>query len=159
MATGWEIEEGFALDEFLTRPLVARVATTGPSVRPVWYLWEAQAFWWLTGDWSRLGTILRRDPSVALVVDTCELESGTLLQVTARGRAEVLAFDAERARRWGSRYLGPDERSWGRFARGVFEDPTTRFVRLAPVTLRARDLSYAPAHRPSGAGRIGNAEA
>jgi len=39
---------------------------------------------------------------------------------------------------------GPDERSWGRFQAGVFEDPTTRFMRLAPATLRARDLSYVP---------------
>jgi len=140
--TAWDVERGFDLDRFLGRPLVARVATTGPTVRPVWYLWEERAFWWLTGRWSRLAGIIERDPSVALVVDTCDLQTGEILQVIARGRAERLPFHADRARRWGQRYLGPDERSWGRFQTGVFEDPTTCFVRLAPATLRARDLSF-----------------
>ncbi len=142
--SGWEIEDDFALDDFLSQPLVARVATTGPSVRPVWYLWEDDAFWWLTGGWSRLLAILERDARVAVVVDTCDLATGSVLQVVARGTAEPLPFDADRARRWGSRYLGPDERHWGRFAEGVFRDPTTRFLRLAPATLRARDLSFSP---------------
>jgi nitroimidazol reductase NimA-like FMN-containing flavoprotein (pyridoxamine 5'-phosphate oxidase superfamily) len=140
--TAWDVEQGFDLDRFLSRPLVARVATAGPTVRPVWYLWEERAFWWLTGGWSRLADIIERDPGVALVVDTCELRTGEVQQVIARGTAEQLPFDADRARRWGQRYLGPDERSWGRFQTGVFEDPTTRFVRLAPTTLRARDLSF-----------------
>lgn len=76
------------------------------------------------------------------MVDTCDLERGEVLQVTARGSAEVRPFDADRARRWGRRYLGPDERSWGRFQGGVFDDPTTRFVVLKPTALLARDLSY-----------------
>jgi nitroimidazol reductase NimA-like FMN-containing flavoprotein (pyridoxamine 5'-phosphate oxidase superfamily) len=125
--------------------LVARVATTsasGPTVRPVWYLWEGHAFWWLTGRWSKLGSLLDRDPRVAIVVDTCDLERGEVLQVTARGRAQVRPFDAERARRWGARYLGPDERSWRRFQGSVFDDPSTRLIVFHPRTLRARDLSY-----------------
>ena len=140
----WSVADGFDLDGFLGQPLVARVATVGPTVRPVWYLWEERAFWWLTGGWSRLAAIAERDPAVALVVDTCDLQTGVVLQVTASGAVEQLPFDADRARRWGRRYLGPDERSWGRFQSGVFEDPTTRFMRLAPATLRARDLSYVP---------------
>lgn len=142
--SGWEIEDGFALDDFLSQPLVARVAAAGPSIRPVWYLWEQSVFWWLTGGWSRLPAILERDRRVALVVDTCDLSTGSVLQVVARGPAELLPFDADRARRWGSRYLGRDERDWGRFADSVFRDPTTRFVRVVPATLRARDLSWAP---------------
>lgn len=137
----------FDIEEFLARPLVARVATAGPygpSVRPLWYLWEEGAFWWITGDWSVLGELLARDPRVALVVDTCDLESGEVLQVSASGSAEVRPFDAERARRWGRRYLGPDERSWSRFHRDVFDDASSRFVALEPERLRARDLSYRP---------------
>jgi hypothetical protein len=30
----------FDVDTFLAQPLIARVAAAGPSVRPVWYLWE-----------------------------------------------------------------------------------------------------------------------
>jgi Pyridoxamine 5'-phosphate oxidase len=141
----WAVDDGFDLDRFLRQPLLARVATIGPSgpaVRPVWYLWEEQAFWWLTGGWSRLEGLVERDPRVALVVDTCDLGRGEVLQVTARGEAEIRPFDADRARRWGRRYLGPDERHWRRFQGDVFEDPTTRFVVLEPTVLRARDLSY-----------------
>lgn len=142
---GWRIEEGFDLDDFLDKPLLARVATlgrAGPTVRPIWYLWEEHAFWWLTGRWSKLGQLIDRDPRVAIVVDTCDLDRGEVLQVNARGTAEAQPFDADRARRWGSRYLGPDERSWRRFEDGVFNDPTTRFVVLEPSSLRASDHSY-----------------
>ena len=139
------VEDGFDIDGFLGKSLVARVATigrNGPTVRPLWYLWEEQSFWWLTGGWSKLRQLLERDPRVALVVDTCDLEHGEVLQVTARGTARIQPFDADRARRWGRRYLGPDERHWRRFQDGVFHDPTTRFVVLEPTVLQARDLSY-----------------
>src|SRR5215467_4198510 len=31
-------DHDFGVDEFLARPLTARVATNGPTVRPAWYL-------------------------------------------------------------------------------------------------------------------------
>jgi hypothetical protein len=88
----WEIEPGFDLDAFLALPLVARVAASGPSVRPVWFLWEERCFWWLTGSWSRLQTLLKRSPQVALVIDTCDLQTGRVLQVIASGNATVEPF-------------------------------------------------------------------
>ena len=119
------------------------MAAAGPSVRPVWFLWEEGAFWWLTGSWSRLAAVIAEDARVALVVDTCDLATGEVLQVIARGRAEVVAFDAGRARRKLARYLGPEP--WEpRFA-ATFTDPSARLVRLVPETLRARDLSFSPA--------------
>ncbi|HEX6583028.1 MAG TPA: pyridoxamine 5'-phosphate oxidase family protein [Thermoleophilaceae bacterium] len=93
------IEAGFDLGGFLAQPLVARVAAAGPSVRAVWFLWEDGAFWWLTGNWSRLPSTLKGDPRVALVVDTCDLETGEVLQVTAAGEGEIYQLDPERARR------------------------------------------------------------
>jgi hypothetical protein len=42
----------FDVDAFLAQPLTARVATSGPTVRPTWYLWEDGAFWILTGPWA-----------------------------------------------------------------------------------------------------------
>lgn len=138
-----KIDPGFDLEHFLAQPLVARVATAGPTIRPVWYLWEDGCFWWLTGRWSRLSESLNRNPRVALVVDTCELTTGRVLQVVARGDAEIVRFDPDRAHRKPARYLGPDTELWGeRFTSGTFEDPGTRFVRLAPATMRARDLSF-----------------
>lgn len=140
----FEIDPGFDLEGFLAQPLVAHVATAGPTIRPIWYLWEDGCFWWLTGRWARLTELLRENPRVALAIDTCDLETGRVLQVIAAGEAEIVPFDPDRGRRKLLRYLGPDEELWDeRFTSGTFEDPSTRFARLAPATLRARDLSFA----------------
>jgi hypothetical protein len=140
---GWQIDPGFDLDVFLAQPLVARVATTGPAVRPVWLLWEAGSFWWLTGPWTALAETLATDAEVALVVDTCDLSTGEVLQVVARGTAELAPFDPDRAIRKLSRYLGANMDHWDpRFRLENNRDPRIRFVRLTPRTLRARDLSF-----------------
>jgi hypothetical protein len=132
----------FDVDAFLAQPLVARVATVGPHVRPVWFLWEDRCFWWLTGSWSSLDKDLQRDPRAQLVVDTCDLETGEVLQVRASGDAEIVPFDAGRAFRKLSRYVGAERERWPERIRiGTFEDPSTGFARLAPTRLDARDLS------------------
>lgn len=129
----------FDVDAFLARPLVARVATSGPAVRPVWFLWEDGAFWWITGSHARLPELLVEDPRVALVVDTCDLNTLEVLQVTARGEAEVVPFDEARAKRKLVRYLGDDEETWPPDFREF--GPDTRLVRLVPSHLIAADLS------------------
>jgi len=91
------VEHPFYIDAFLGRPLLARVAAAGPSVRPVWFLWEDGAFWWITGAYARLPKILTSNPRVALVVDSCDLRTGEVRQLTARGDAVVVHFDPERA--------------------------------------------------------------
>jgi hypothetical protein len=142
------IEDGFGLDGFLAQPLVARVAAAGPSVRAVWFPWEDGAFWWLTGNWSRLPAILKADPRVALIVDTCDLATGEVLQVTAAGEAEIYQLDPGRARRILRRYLGTDESRWPeRFTMRTLHNPATRMIRVEPSRLRARTLSYGPAKR------------
>jgi nitroimidazol reductase NimA-like FMN-containing flavoprotein (pyridoxamine 5'-phosphate oxidase superfamily) len=59
-------ERPFDVDAFLARPLVARVATAdssgAPTVRPVWFLWEEGAVWWITGAYSRISRFLAKDP-------------------------------------------------------------------------------------------------
>lgn len=143
----------FDVEAFLLQPLVARVAAAGPTVRPVWSLWDQECFWWLTGSYSTLAKILAGDPQVALVVNTCDLGSGTVRQVSARGHAEVVPFDAGRARRKLVRYLGPDETRWDeRFGIDTLaEDPSAALVRLRPRRLVARDLSYDAGTSPPGA--------
>ena len=89
-------DRDFGVDEFLARPLTARVATNGPTVRPAWYLWEDGAFWLLTGPWARLLSRVQADPAVAIVVDECDLITGTVRQVIARGQAEQVPFDVPR---------------------------------------------------------------
>lgn len=139
-------DPGFDVDAFLARPLLARVATNGPTVRPTWYLWEDRAFWVLTGPWAALPRRLRADPMLAVVVDQCELASGLVRQVIARGPGELVAFDRDRARRKLERYLGADDTSWDeRFRRLLDEAPQrtdTHWLRVRPESLRARDLSY-----------------
>ena len=129
----------FDVDAYLAAPRVARVATAGPLVRPVWFLWEDATFWWITGSYARLPELLAEDPRVALVVDTCDLHTLEVRQVTARGNAEVVPFDPARAERKLTRYLGPDQRIWPQDFRNF--GPDTRFVRLVPTSLSARDLS------------------
>jgi nitroimidazol reductase NimA-like FMN-containing flavoprotein (pyridoxamine 5'-phosphate oxidase superfamily) len=131
------------VDDFLARPLVARVATNGPTVRPVWFLWEDAAFWWLTGPWSALAKHLDQDPRVAMVVDSCDLATGRVLQVTARGSAQLRPLDRSLAERKLAKYLGPNIETWPDRFRESLTDPATGLVRLAPdrpPTLR--DLSY-----------------
>ncbi|BDH70866.1 pyridoxamine 5'-phosphate oxidase family protein [Streptomyces sp. PLM4] len=128
--------------DFLARPLVARVATAGPTVRPVWFLWEEGAFWWLTGAYARLGRRLAEDPAVALVVDSCDLATGQVLSVTCRGAAEVVPLDRARAVRKLTRYLGP-EGGWPVRFSASLDDPAARLVRCVPERLPVvRDLSW-----------------
>ncbi|MET7989975.1 pyridoxamine 5'-phosphate oxidase family protein [Amycolatopsis sp. NPDC005232] len=134
----------FDVDEFLAQPLTARVATNGPTVRPTWYLWEDHTFWILSGPWSRLPAHVRASPRLALTVDVCDLATGLVRQVVASGPAAVVAFDVPRGRRKLARYLGSDEQRWDpRFQAYLNEaERGTVWVRLAPETLRAKDLSY-----------------
>ena len=138
----------FDIDVFLDQALTARVATNGPTVRPTWFLWEEGAFWILTGPWARLLDHARADPRLAIVVDVCDLESGLVRQVIARGRAEVLPFDVPRGRRKLSRYLGADEARWdARFRHYLLDDAAVKgtvWLRVRPDSLVATDLSYAP---------------
>lgn len=139
-------EQAFDVDTFLSRPLVARVATNGPTVRPTWFLWEDHAFWILTGSWAKLVDRVRADPALAIVVDECDLTTGIVRQVIGRGPAELLPFDVPRGRRKLSRYLGADETNWApRFRRYLRDDPSekgTTWLRLCPALLAVKDLSY-----------------
>ncbi|MBU3863503.1 pyridoxamine 5'-phosphate oxidase family protein [Streptomyces sp. 4503] len=136
----------FDVAAFLARPLVARLATEGPRVRPVWFLWEDHAFWVLTGPWARLAERLARDPVFELVVDSCDLATGTVHQVIARGRGRVVDFDTDRGRRKLTRYLGEREELWdARFSlRGDPSARGTRWALLVPDTLWIADLSFRP---------------
>ena len=134
------------LERFLARPLTAHLATVGPHVRPVWFLWEAGAFWVISGPWSTVCAEIERDRSVALAVDVADVHSGETKQVVALGEAELRPWDEERAGRLLTRYLGSNVAEWdARFPTYLRGDGGCVWVRIVP-TRRPRlvDLSFTP---------------
>jgi Pyridoxamine 5'-phosphate oxidase len=138
----------FDIDEFLGQPLTARLASGGPAVRPVWYLWEERSFWILTGPWSHVPAEISNSAGVALVIDTCDLATGECLQVVVHGTGELLPFDQQRGQRMLERYLGSELSTWDpRFHRYLLHEPDALWLRVSPHSLTARDLSFAPSLR------------
>jgi hypothetical protein len=130
------------IEAFLQRPLLARVATNGPTVRPVWFLYEDGAFWWLTDTRNVLHKVVERSEQIVLIVDECNIETGEVIHVRARDTANIVAVDRERALRKFERYLGPDRSAWDpRFVPSL-DLPSTRMCRLAPATMEAADVSF-----------------
>ena len=138
----------FDVDAFLAEPLTVRVATNGPTVRPLWYQWEEGSFWMMSGPWAKLFGRIQRDPEISLVIDVCELDRGRIIQVIASGAAEIAPFDIPRARRLLHRYLGPDEASWSskpddyRSYLATPSPPGISWVKLKPRKLLPFNFSY-----------------
>lgn len=145
MAQDDEPQHPFDVDAFLARPLNARVATNGPSVRPVWFHWEDGAFWIMTGPWTKLMGRIPTDPELALVVDSMDLTTGELLQVNVTGRGELLPWDAPRARKMLVRYLGEDVSSWPELYQAYVADEGVEggaWLKVTPTRLVASDFSH-----------------
>lgn len=101
------------MDEFLQRPLIARLATVRPDgapyINPLWFEWDGSDFWLLARRRSAYVEHLRANPRVCLSVASDELP---YTRVTAIGRAEVANPDGSSdvwlplARRLTRRYVG-----------------------------------------------------
>jgi pyridoxamine 5'-phosphate oxidase-like protein len=137
------------LAEFLARPLFAHLATAsedGPRDSPVWFLWEEDAIW-IIGSRVTDSFPARLEANARCAIGIVDFDRGTGLvqHVGMRGRATVEPFDAERARRLLTRYIGPDDREWdGRF-RATVSDPASEqavLVRFVAETVVARDVSF-----------------
>ena len=106
-----------AMDRFLARPLIARLATTEndqPRVLPMWFWWDGTDVWMETSPTFANARILRRNPQAALTVD--EALSGLALRaVVMRGRVEIIDAPLDQVvatvRRIHARYLSPAEQS------------------------------------------------
>lgn len=130
------------VDAFLHRPLVARVATNGPTLRPLWYLYEAPSFYWLTDSANFLHRAVLAGEPLVLVVDVCDIATGEVIHVRARGFGEIIAVDRERAMRKFARYLGSDQSTWDpRFVPSL-DLPSTRMCRFSPDSIEAADVSF-----------------
>jgi hypothetical protein len=138
--------EIFDLDEFLTRPLYAHLAHNseeGPRESPVWFHWDGNGIWIIGG--TSFPTNLKRDPRCALGIVDFNLAAGLSQHVGIRGRAEVLPFDAERARAIFRHYFGPNEADWDRRFGDVFSGEShLELVYIMPETVVVRDQSYQP---------------
>ncbi|MCZ0990302.1 pyridoxamine 5'-phosphate oxidase family protein [Streptomyces diastatochromogenes] len=81
------------LDEFLTSQRTCRVATVSadgaPHVSALWFAWDGTSLWLYSVVRSRRWTQLRRDPRVAVVVDSGE-EYDQLLGVELSGQVEFV---------------------------------------------------------------------
>ncbi len=136
------------LDEFLSRPLFAHLATaskSGPRESPVWFLWEG-GFLWILGS-RRTDTFparIAREPRCAIGIVDFDRARGLVQHVGLRGHATVRPFDRERAKRLLRRYLGEQEDRWDPRFRNTLDDPDNLFVRFEPETAVARDVSYSP---------------
>ncbi|QDI72288.1 pyridoxamine 5-phosphate oxidase [Streptomyces calvus] len=81
------------LDDFLTAQRTCRVATVSadgaPHVSALWFAWDGTSLWLYSVVRSKRWADLRRDPGVAVVVDTGE-EYGELRGVELAGRVEFV---------------------------------------------------------------------
>ncbi|MEH0468833.1 pyridoxamine 5'-phosphate oxidase family protein [Streptomyces sp. B21-097] len=81
------------LDAFLTVQRTCRVATVStdgaPHVSALWFLWDGNALWLYSVVRSKRWTDLRRDPRVAIVIDTGE-EYDSLRGVELSGAVEFV---------------------------------------------------------------------
>jgi hypothetical protein len=135
------------VDQFLARPLFAHLSTgcsDGPRDSPVWFLWEEESLWILASRTTDTFPLrIEQDPRCAVGIVDFDRASGRVQHVGFRGRATVEPFDANRARRLLSRYLGDDQRNWDdRFLRTLRGRDQELFVRFVPETAVARDVSY-----------------
>ena len=106
-----------AMDRFLARPLLARLATSEgdrPRVLPMWFWWDGTDVWMETSPTFANARILRRNPRAALTVD--EALSGLALRaVVMRGRVEIIDSPPDQVmatvRRIHAKYLSPGEQA------------------------------------------------
>lgn len=81
------------LDEFLTSQRTCRVATVSadgaPHVSTLWFVWDGKSLWLYSITRSKRWADLRRDPRVAVVVDTGE-EYDELRGVELSGTVEFI---------------------------------------------------------------------
>ena len=138
--------ELFELDEFLSRPLYAHLATNsehGPRESPVWFHWDGTYLWIIGG--TTFPQNLKRDPRCAIGIVDWDPASGRSHHVGFRGRADVLPYDVAMARTIFRRYFGPHEDQWDRRFDDLFTgEPGLEMVRFTPDTVVMRDQSYRP---------------
>lgn len=105
------------MNRFLSRPLLARLATSDhdhPRVLPMWYWWDGIDLWMETSPTFANARVLRRNPHAAVTVDE-SLGGFGLRAVVMRGSVELVDAPLHRVmdmvQRIYARYLSPEEQA------------------------------------------------
>lgn len=134
----------FDLDEFLTQPLIAHLATSspqGPRESPLWFLWEDGYIWLIGTTTDSFPKRISDDRRCAIGFVEFELDRGILRHVGMRGAATIERLNEERLYRLLRRYLG-DEVGWNPKFRATVIDDLDLMVRFAPGSVVMRNQSY-----------------
>ena len=138
----------FDSQDLLQRPLLAILSSASaegaPRNAPVWYIWGDGALWMLGDAGNSTVSRLTANPACAVEITEFNRERGILLHLGLRGTAEILPNDPARFRRLLDSYLGARE-TWNPwFIETVArpDDPTGRFIRLAPDSVFTNNVSY-----------------
>jgi nitroimidazol reductase NimA-like FMN-containing flavoprotein (pyridoxamine 5'-phosphate oxidase superfamily) len=132
------------IDDFLAKPLLARMATTNPDtlqphVVPVWYGWDGTSLWISMFRGTRKVKDLRKNARISVVVDI-EGETDGLRAVILEGESEWFSGPREvleEKTEWVyTRYLGPagvkaaEPQSW-------IKDPEAMLLKLTPTWVKS----------------------
>jgi catechol 2,3-dioxygenase-like lactoylglutathione lyase family enzyme len=138
------VEQDFDIEDLLSRPLCANLATfgdAGPCETPVWFLWEEGAIWIIARSKSSFAKRLLKDERAAVGIVDFDLKRGFLQHLGMRGAARVLPMDAERRSRLVARYLGSED-AWNSWFKGNVVEHQDVLIKFVPNTVVARDQSY-----------------
>jgi PPOX class probable F420-dependent enzyme len=138
--------ESQQINEFLEKPLIARMATadsTGqPHVVPVWYGWDGEYIWISSYSNTRKINDLRRNPKISIAIDISDEENNTRA-VIFEGQVELVESPREFLRAkfiWiYTRYLGEkgilqkDPQEW-------INDPHNLLILLKPTKMMLSNL-------------------
>jgi PPOX class probable F420-dependent enzyme len=124
------------MNEILAKPIHAIVATNrpgrAPQLTPVWFYWDGERFYFSTTRDRAKYPNIKRDPSVALIVDDFE----THHYIAAYGKAEIIEENVlDTTRPIVSRYLSGD--ALAQFEAGAM-GPDRVVVALKPEKLVTR---------------------
>jgi PPOX class probable F420-dependent enzyme len=140
MAQDIPAEKQTLIDELLSQPVLARLATANPAngqphVTPVWFLWDGESIWISAFISTRKGRYATRNPRISVLIEPKDPDGQNLEAVLMEGVAEVLSAPPELMKEMSlklyERYMGAEgvqaaePQSWA-------VDPENRLIRLKP---------------------------
>ena len=139
-----KIECVFDINEVLTKPLFAHLATSspeGPRASPLWFLWENQNLWFVGTSDDSFPKRLQAESRCAVGVIDFDLKNGLLRHVGFRGNATIEELNQKRLERLLYRYIGTPNQ-WNKDFKKNIIDALNLMIRFIPSTIVARDQSY-----------------